>query len=206
MTECKKSTPPKVPTTCQPPTETASGVHTCDQRINSLAAQVDLGRRSAVSKRVVAQLSECQLAVVAVGAEVFHAMESLTEATEGFGEVRVLPGGASGAVLEGAAEVDAASEAESEIAGAGSPVAILVGDVVLHAGAHVDLKLLWVDWAPKSLIKLASVFPIGVAQGIVDVLSEVSAPRFFPDLVQGKAKKGDPPFHGDSMERVATRR
>ena len=73
-------------------------------------------------------------------------------------------------MLEDAAEVDATGEAESQITGAGGPVAGLVGNIILHTGPHVDFELARIYRTPEPLVKLASVFSIGISEGVVNVL------------------------------------
>src|SRR4051812_6174562 len=79
--------------------------------------------------------------------------------------------------------MDAASEAVAQEAGAGGPASVLVGNVVLHTGARIDLQLPGVDGPAEALVILARVFAIGVAQGVVDVLlGTIDAQAFFSDF------------------------
>lgn len=116
-----------------------------NKRVDPLSMYVYLGLRSGVRKDIsIAEFSEGQLAIVAVGAEVLEAMQGLAETTEGLAEV-VLVAFSIGAAGIQPAIVDAACEAEPEIAGAGSPPTRLVGDVVLHACASIYLDLDGID-------------------------------------------------------------
>jgi len=76
----------------------------------------------------------------------------------------------SAALLVPAADVNALLEQASDERLGGVPVPVLVGDVVLHARARVDLELLRVDRTTQARVVLAGVFPIAVTLGVVNVL------------------------------------
>jgi len=79
--------------------------------------------------------------------------------------------------------VDTTSEAESQVAGAGSPTSALVRDIILHAGAWVDFQLPRVNKATQPLVIFARILTIGIAKRIVNVLlGSIDAKAFFGDL------------------------
>src|SRR5689334_18636785 len=93
-------------------------------------------------------------------------------------------------MLEDAAEVDATGEAESQITGAGGPVAGFVGNIILHTSPHVDFELARIHRTPEPLVKLTSVLSIGISEGVVDVLcvSDTKAPM----ISRTKGGRGEP--------------
>lgn len=143
---------------------------TGDDGIEPPALSVYLGLGAAVREDVVvAELTEGELAVVAVGAKVLHAVQSLPQASERLAQIFVLAF-AVGAARVKPAEVDASGKAVPEVAGAGCPLPRLVGNVALHAGPRINLGFYGIDWTPQKRIKLAGVEAVGVALGVVDVL------------------------------------
>lgn len=65
--------------------------------------------------------------------------------------------------------VNAAGKAETEVPGTGSPTAVFVCDVVLHAGSRVDLQLPRINRASESLVVSAGILSIGIAPRIVNM-------------------------------------
>ena len=110
-------------------------------------------------------------------------MKCLTETPQCLAEILFLARGAARTASIEATIVDAASEAEAKIAGACSPVAALIGDVVLHAGIGIDLELARVHGASEPLVILSGILIVGIAKRVVDVLfGTVDSEALFGDL------------------------
>jgi hypothetical protein len=54
-------------------------------------------------------------------------------------------------------------------------VTLLVGDIVLHTGARVDLELAVINGATEARVIFAGVFTFGVSLGIVCTVSQDSS-------------------------------
>ncbi len=79
--------------------------------------------------------------------------------------------------------MNASCEAEFYVAGACGPTAPFIGNVILHASVHVNLKFDLLDRSPKTRIILSCIFVIGVVFGVVNMLLRpVDAQTFFRDL------------------------
>lgn len=79
--------------------------------------------------------------------------------------------------------MDTPGEAETQISSTGGPIARLVGDVVLHAGAEIDLSFDRFDRAAKTFIELSRVQSVRISQGVVDVLlGAIDAEALFGDF------------------------
>lgn len=117
-----------------------------------------------------AHLPQCKLDVIGMGAKILQAMQTLTKTSKRFMKISIVPFGATRAMGEGSAVVDAPSKRVFDITRASSPTTLLVRNVILQAGVGVDGELYLVNRASQPLVKLAGVGIIGVILGIVDVL------------------------------------
>lgn len=110
-------------------------------------------------------------------------MQRLPQTPQGLTQIHLLPRRALRTTRVQAPKMDTPRKAEAQVPGAGGPAALLVGDVVLHAGARVDLELAVVDGPAQAGVVLAGVLAVGVAQRVVDVLlGAVDAQALFRDL------------------------
>ena len=66
--------------------------------------------------------------------------------------------------------MDTSGEAKFDVAGAGCPPATLIGDVILHSGIVVNLKLNGLYQTSKTRIILSSIFVVGIVLWIINVL------------------------------------
>lgn len=147
----------------------------------------------------IAHLAKGELAVVAVGAEVLKAVEGLTETPKSLAQVGLVPLTFRATGVE-AAEMNAAGKAVADVSGTGRPLPRLVGDVVLHAGAGINLGLDGHDGPTEARVELLSVDSLGVAQGVVNVLLgtvDTEAVAGDLELIGGIAKghEGENPYN-----------
>lgn len=79
--------------------------------------------------------------------------------------------------------VNSSLEAVSDITRRSGPVAVFVGDVVLHAGIRINRKLHLLDRSTKTLVILSCVHIVGVILGVVDMLLKLESVKVCGRLV-----------------------
>jgi hypothetical protein len=97
-------------------------------------------------------------------------VQALTQTSKSFTKIRFLAFGIPRTICIKTAEMDTSGEAKFDVAGTGCPPATLIGDVILHSGIAVNLKLNGLYQTSKTRIILSSIFVVGIVLRIINVL------------------------------------